>query len=86
MKLSKDFILYKTDEEVILVAIDGTKFSGLIKGNNIFGDLLDLLREKTSEADLIAAMRERYDAPEGAIEKAVRDALEQLRAVGALEE
>lgn len=86
MKLSNQFIAYQAQDQTVLVAVGGAAFSGLIRGNEALGELLSLLKEETAEADLIAAMRERYDAPDGAIEKAVHDALEQLRAVGALEE
>ncbi len=57
-----------------------------MRGNGVLGDLLSLLEEEISEADLIAAMAERYDAPPEIIGRDVKSAFAQLREIGALEE
>ena len=36
------------------------------------GAIIDLLKEETTEEEVVKAMRERFDAPEGAIEKDVK--------------
>ena len=46
----------------------------------------ELLKEDTDEAAVVAAMRERFDAPEGAVERDVARVLAELRKIGALEE
>ncbi len=86
MKLSNDFIAHLTDEQSVLVPVGGTAFSGIVKGNAALGDLLSLLEQDRTEAGLVAAMLERYDAPESVLAGDVHTALERLRAVGALEE
>lgn len=86
MKLSQDFVMFNTDDEGMLVAVGGAPFSGMVRGNGVFRDLLDLLSEEITEADLIAAMTALYNAPEERIVRDVKSALEQLREIGALVE
>lgn len=85
MKLSSDFVTFRANDEVMLVAKGGADFSGLVKGNEALGDVLELLQKDITEADLIAAMLERYDATEEVLAKDIGEALAQLRAIGALE-
>ena len=84
MKLSEQFVTFHTDDEAMLAAVGGADFSGLVRGSEAFGDVLDLLQEDISEEALIAAMAERYDAPVEVLTKDVRDALAQLRDIGAV--
>ena len=84
MKLSEQFVTFHTGDEAMLVAVGGADFSGLVRGSEAFGDVLDLLQEDISEEALIAAMAERYDAPVEVLTKDVRDALAQLRDIGAI--
>lgn len=84
MKLSEQFVTFHTDDEAMLVAVGGADFSGLVRGSEAFGGVLDLLQEDISEEALIAAMAERYDAPVEVLTKDVRDALAQLRDIGAV--
>ncbi len=86
MKLSKDFILHETDGETILVPTGNASFSGIIRGNKTLGAVLELLRDETTEAEIVKAMKARFDAPEDVIGRDVGKALEGLRKVGALEE
>ena len=86
MKLNKDFILHKTDTETILVPTGSAGFSGVVRGNKTLGAALELLKDEISEDDLIAAMKEMFDAPEGAIEKDISGLIEELRKIGALDE
>ena len=86
MKLKKDFILRNSDKGAILVPIGESAFSGIVRGNKTVGAMLELLREGTTESELIVALKSRFDAPEGAIEKDVQRIIAQLREIGALEE
>ena len=86
MKLKKDFILRNSDEGAILVPIGESAFSGIVRGNKTVGAMLELLKEGTTEAELIVALKGRFDAPEGAIEEDVQRIIAQLREIGALEE
>ena len=86
MKLKKDFLLHNTNGESILVPTGGADFSGIVRGNATLGAVLELLKEDTTEEDLIATMKKKFDAPEGAIEQDVRKALSELRKIGAIDE
>ena len=86
MKLNKEFLLHNTGSESILVPVGGAEFSGVVRGNKTLGAVLELLKEETTKAQIIAAMKERFDAPDGAIENDVERVLEELRGIGALDE
>ena len=86
MKLNKDFLLHNTGSESILVPTGNAGFSGVVRGNKTLGAVLELLKEETTEAEIITALKSRFDAPEGAIEKDVAKALDELRKIGALNE
>jgi hypothetical protein len=86
MKLKKEFLLHSTEKETVLVPTGAADFSGIVRGNRTLGDVLELLGSETTEEEIVSALRERYDAPEGAIERDVSTVLEKLRSIGALEE
>lgn len=85
MKLKKDFIVHKAGKETMLVATGSAKFSGLVKGNKTAGEVLELLGTETTEADIVKKMREKYDAPEGAIERDVNKIITELKKIGAID-
>ena len=86
MKLNKEFLLHNTGGESILVPTGNAGFSGVVRGNKTLGAVLELLKEDTTEAELVAALKVRFNAPEGAVERDVQKALSELRKIGALDE
>ncbi len=86
MKLKEEFIAHDAGTESLLVPTGAAGWAGVVRGNKTFGAILELLQEETTEEAVIAAMRERFDAPEGAIESDVARALDELRKIGALVE
>ena len=86
MKLKKEYIIHDTGSESLLVPAGGAGFSGLVKGNKTLGAILALLKEDTTEEAIIAAMKQRFDAPEDVIARDVKKALSELRKIGALNE
>ena len=86
MKLKPDFITHTANGEAILVPVGGSEFSGIVRGNATFGAILDCLKRECSEADIVAELQNRYDAPEEAIVRDVEKALFGLRSIGALDE
>ena len=86
MKLKKEFIPYNTDGESLLVPIGGAGFSGLVRGNRTLGVILALLKEDTTEEEIVAAMKQQFDAPEETIARDVKRVLSELRKVGAIDE
>ena len=85
MKLSKDFILHTANGETVLVPTGNAKFSGIVRGNKTLGAVLELLQKDTTEARIVEAMKQRFDAPEEMIARDVRKALEALEKIGALD-
>jgi hypothetical protein len=57
-----------------------------VRGNKTLGAILALLKEDTTEEAIVAAMKERFDAPEDVIARDVKKALAELRKIGALDE
>ena len=86
MKLKKEFITHDTGEESLLVPTGSAGFSGLVKGNKTLGAILALLKEDTTEEAVVAAMKQRFDAPEEVIARDVKKALAELRKIGAIDE
>ena len=44
LKLNKNFLVHKTDKETIVVPTGKAEFSGVVKGNQTLGTILDLLK------------------------------------------
>ena len=86
MKLNKEFLLHNTGSESILVPTGEADFSGVVRGNKTLGAVLELLKEETTGEAMIAALKKRFNAPEGAIERDVAKTLTELRRIGALDE
>ena len=86
MKLKQEFIAHEAGDESLLVPTGAADWAGVVRGNKTLGAILDLLKDETDEVAVVAAMRERFDAPEGAIERDVARALDELRKIGALDE
>ena len=86
MKLKKEFLLRNTGSESILVPAGGAAFSGIVRGNKTLGMILELLKEETTEAEIVAALKRDFNAPEGVIEKDVAGIIAGLRDIGAIDE
>lgn len=86
MKIKNGFIPHETGNESLLIPAGGVGFSGLVKGNRTLGVILDMLKEDTTEEKIVAAMKQRFDAPEEIIESDVKKAISELRKIGAIDE
>lgn len=89
MKLNKDFLIHNSGGEAILVPTGKAGFSGVVRGNKTFGAILEILQSNAggiTEEEVIDIMRDRFNAPEGAIEGDVMKALSELRRIGAIED
>ncbi len=86
MKLNKNFLIHNTQDEAVLIPSGNAEFSGVVRGNKTLGAILELLRKDTAEAEIVAALKAHFDAPEGAVEADVARALAQLRKIGAIDE
>ena len=85
MKLKKEFVAHTSGRKSLLVPVGTAEFSGMVKGNKTLGAILELLKEETTEAEIIAAMKARFSAPEEIIARDVGRALAELRKIGAID-
>ena len=86
LKLKQEFLLHNTGTESVLVPTGKANFSGVVRGNKTLGAVLEQLQTDTTEAEIVSALRSRFDAPEGAVEQDVAKVLAELRSIGALDE
>ena len=85
MKLKKEFIIHESGNDTMLVATGKANFSGLVKGNKMLGEILSLMKEDTTEEEVIRKMREKFVAPAGKIEEDVNKVVTELKKIGAIE-
>ena len=86
MKLKSDCVITSIGNETVVVPTKNPDFHGVVKGNKTLAAIIDLLHEDITEEEIIAALHERYEAPEGAIESSVSRAISELRKLGMLDE
>lgn len=86
MKLKSTFISQDIDDTRFLVPVGGEAFSGIVKGNTSAAFILDCLKTDTTEEQIVDAMCRKYDAPRNVIAADVKEILQKLRSVGAIEE
>ena len=84
MRLKNEFLTHVNGDEAYIVPSGGVDFRGLIKGNQTLGEVIELLKNDTTEAKIVKNLRKKYNAPDGTIEFDVRKALEVLWSVGAI--
>ncbi|MBO4751093.1 MAG: PqqD family protein [Lachnospiraceae bacterium] len=86
MKLKSCFITQDIDDTQFLVPISAEAFSGIVRSNKTAAYLVNLLKKETTEEEIVDALYERYDAPREQIANDVREILNTLRSIHALEE
>ena len=86
MKLNKDFLTHNMSEDYYLVPVGGTDFSGIVKGNKTMGIIIELLKNETTEDQIVDRMCAEYDAPRELIAADVKECITKLRSIYALEE
>ena len=86
MRLKPEFVATNVASNTVLVPTGAMDFHGVVRGNKTFAAIVELLGDETTEGDVVAAMRARFDAPADVIEADVSRALAKLREIGALEE
>lgn len=88
MKLNKDIMLGNIDGKDFAIATGelAKTFNGIINNNPSANFIFNLLKTEQTEDSIVAAMLEKYDAPEDVIRADVRELLYVLRNAGILEE
>ncbi len=86
MKLKNGYITHASAGEHILVSAGDNGFAGLVRSNDTAAFLVELLKQETTEEQLVEAMLREYDVSRERVTQDVRRILEKLRSIGALEE
>ena len=86
MRLKDDFILHNTGEDFVIIATgEATKnFNGIIKLNNMGGEIVGLLTTDISEEDIIKAIVEKYEVDYDTAKEDIRNLLDSLRKAGVI--
>ncbi len=86
MKLNEDFIIHNTGDETLLVPTSKASFHGLVQANESVDTILHCLTKDTTEDEIVSEMLKKYDADEQIIREDVRDVIDKLRKIGAINE
>lgn len=86
MRLKDDFILHNTGEDFVIIATgEATKnFNGIIKLNNMGGEIVGLLTTDISEEEIIKAIVEKYEVEYETAKEDIRNLLDSLRKAGVI--
>ena len=86
MKLKPTFIAQNIDDTQFLVPIGAEAFQGVVRSNKTAAFIVDCLKEETTEKAIVDKMCAKYDAPRVTIVADVKEILDTLRGIHALEE
>ena len=86
MKLNSGFITHNDGEQKLLVSTGATKFSGLVRSNPTAGFIIECMETETTEDEIIAKMRKKWDVSDEIARRDVRKIVSQLRGIGAIDE
>ncbi|WP_294725549.1 PqqD family protein [uncultured Fusobacterium sp.] len=86
MRLKDDFILHNTGEDFVIIATgEATKnFNGIIKLNNMGGEIVGLLTTDISEEEIIKAIVEKYEVEYETAKEDILNLLDSLRKAGVI--
>lgn len=86
MRLKDDFILHNTGEDFVIIATgEATKnFNGIIKLNNMGGEIVSFLSNDISEEEIIKAIVEKYEVEYEIAREDILNLLDSLRKAGVI--
>ena len=85
MKLKSGYITQDIDDTQFLVPVGDGTFGGVIRSNKTAAFIVNCLKEETTEEEIVDALCAKYDAPDEVIASDVREVIEKLRMIDALE-
>lgn len=86
MRLKDSFMTQDIDDTQFLVPVGAEAFSGVVRSNKTAAFIVNCLKEDTTEERIVDAMCQKYDAPRERIAADVREVLNTLHKIGALDE
>ena len=88
MKLKEDFITHNSADGEVLLAVgkEAERFHGIVKLNETAGFIVDMLKKDVSLEELVEALHNEYpDVPEKTLESDVKEVIDQLDSIHAIE-
>lgn len=86
MKLNKNFVVHNIGNEVVLIPTANASFSGIVEGNKTMGEILEFLKEDTTESEIIKRLHSKYLDESNKIENDVFKVIIELKKIGAIDE
>lgn len=86
MKLNKNYLRHTMIGQTVLVPTGNAKFHGLVQGNKTLGALLECLSTDTTQEAIVEQLCKRFQGDRAVISADVAEAIEQLKAIGAIDE
>ena len=88
MKLKYDFLLRDVGDRVVAVAVgeSSENFQGIINMNRSSRAIFELLREETTEDEILGKLMEQYEGTEAFFREEIRKMVLKLRNGGVLKE
>ena len=87
MKLNSKFFTHETNGEHYMVSTGDTEFKGIVKNNDTASFIIECLKENTTVNDIVDKILDEYDIDDKkTVEKDVKDIIDKLRNIGAIEE
>lgn len=86
MRLKDDFILHNTGEDFVIIATgEATKnFNGIIKLNNMGGEIVSFLSNDISEEKIVKVIVEKYEVDYDTAKEDIKNILDSLRKAGVI--
>ena len=85
MKLNSGFISHRDGKQRLLVSTGAARFSGLVRSNPTAGFIIECLETETTEDEIVAKMRKKWDVSDETARRDVQKIIKQLRGIGAID-
>ena len=85
MKLNESFITHKNKDDYMMIDASG-KFAGIIHSNATAAFIIECLKTETTEDEILEKMRAKYDADKNIMADNVREIIDKLRKIEAVDE
>lgn len=87
MKLNPKFLTHVTKGEHYIISTNDTEFKGIVKNNETAAFIVECLKKETTESAVVDKLLAEYkDADRNTVENDVKNILDILRSIGALNE
>ena len=86
MKLNKNYVTYMNDGTQIMVSVDLSLFSGIVRSNETAAFVIDCIKEDTDIDSIVEKMLAEYEVSEEKAREDIEKVIDTLRTIGALDE